>query len=83
MNFFSNEEEHNESETRQRHTPGEEYWRPERGGVQQRGDESLKVNHLHSPVLPGLYLSLVDYFVSLFTSDRFVDLPQDACVTFF
>ena len=29
-----------ESENRQRHTPGEEYWHPEQGGVQQRGDES-------------------------------------------
>ena len=83
MNVLCNEEEHRESETRQRHTRGDKCWHPERGGLQQRGDEPLKVNHLYRTVLPGLDLPLVDYFVSLFTSDQFVDLPQDARVTFF
>lgn len=38
MNLVANEEEHSESENRQRHTPGEEQFQhPEQGGVQQRG----------------------------------------------
>lgn len=81
MNLVANEEEHSESENRQRHTPGEEYRHPEQGGVQQEV-MNLKGKSLTEPVLPGLYLPLVNYFVSLFTSDRFMDLPQDAFVTF-